>query len=161
MKEFFRNVSPRRAILDLWQVLGAPSEYRWTGMVLAATVTGSIFWLMIHQEGRALPPPPKVIYFESWRANRSDAEIIAGNIAAARKAKAEAAEEERRAEDIRKMYKAVGAATGLDTDKMYKDGNAERSAEEKAEFNRNKALLDRYMEKGAKPVIDPSPAAGN
>lgn len=161
MKEFFRNVSPRRAILDLWQVLGAPSEYRWTGMVLAATVTGSIFWLMIHQEGRALPPPPKVIYFESWRANRSDAEIIAGNIAAARKAKAEAAEEERRAEDIRKMYKAVGAATGLDTDKMYKDGNAERSAEEKAEFSRNKALLDRYMEKGAKPVTDPSAAAGN
>ncbi|MGL1627100.1 hypothetical protein ACSTID_23855, partial [Vibrio parahaemolyticus] len=93
----------------------------------------------------ALPPPPKVVYFESWRADRSDKEIIAGNIAAATKAREEAAEEERHAENIRQMYKAVGAATGLDTETMYKNGNAERKAEAEAEQKRNKALLDRYL----------------
>ncbi|MGQ4828170.1 hypothetical protein, partial [Enterococcus faecalis] len=86
MKEFFRNVSPRRAVLDLWQVIGAPTEFRWPGFALAAMVTGGIFWVMVNQGGRALPPPPKVVYFESWRADRSDKEIIAGNIAAAKKA---------------------------------------------------------------------------
>jgi hypothetical protein len=114
---------------------------------------------MIHQEGRALPPPPKIIYFESWRADRSDKDIIAGNIEATRKAKAEAAEEERRAEDIRQMYKAVGAATGLDTNTMYKQGNVERDAEAKAQAAHDKALLDRFLEKGTKPVVDPQAAA--
>lgn len=142
MKTFFSMVSPKRAVLDLWRVLGAPSEFRWPGLALALLMTGSIFVLMIGQEGRALPPPPKVIYFNSWRADRSDAEIKAGNIAAAKKAREEAAAEEARAEDIRQMYKAVGAATGLDTDTMYKQGKAEREAAARAEAAHNKALLD-------------------
>lgn len=141
MKGFFSNVSPRRALLDLWQVLGAPSEYRMRALLLAACVTGGIFYLMAQQEGRGLPRPPKVIYFESWRADRSDKEIIAGNIAAQKKADAEAAEEELHAENIRKMYKTVGAATGIDTQKMYDEGTAERAAEKKAEQEKNEALL--------------------
>ena len=155
MKGFFRNVSPRRAIVDLWQVLGTSSEFRWPGLVLALIVTGSIFSIMVHQGGQALPPPPKVIYFNSWRADRSEAEIIAGNIAASRKARAEAAEEARRAEDVRQMYKAVGAATGFDTETMYKNGNAERDRLQKAEAARNQAVLDRHLDKSEKPIVDP------
>lgn len=156
MKAFFSQVSPRGALVDLWRVLGAPSEYRWRGMALALAMTGSIFAVMLQQEGRALPPPPKVIYFNSWRADRSDAEIVAGNIAAARKARAEAAEEARRDEDIRHMYKVVGAATGLDTEAMDRKGKAERAAAERAEAAHAKALLDRYLQKGAKPITDPA-----
>lgn len=159
MKAFLSQVSPRRAAIDLWRVLGAPGEFRVPGVLLASAVTGSMLWVMVGQGGRALPPPPKVIYINSWRADRSDAEIIAGNIAAARKARAEAAEEERRDEDVRQMYKAVGAASGMDTDKMYKQGVLERAAEARAEAARNKALLDRYLEKGAKPVVDPEATA--
>ncbi len=158
MKGFFSNVSPRRAVVDLWRVLGAPSEFRWPGFVLAALVTGSMFWLMAGQEGRALPQMPKVIYFNSWRADRSNAEIIAGNIAAERKARAEAAEQERRAADIRRMYKAVGAATGLDTDTMAKQADADRLADQRAKAAHDKALLDRYLEKGTKPITDPDAA---
>lgn len=156
MKAFFSNVSPRRALIDLWRVLGAPSEFRWQGFALAGLATGAIFWVMILQEGRALPPPPKVIYFNSWRADRSDAEIIAGNIAAAREARTEAAEEERRAEDVRQMYKAVGAASGMDTDTTYKQGIADRAAEARALAAKRKALLDRYLPKDARLVVDPN-----
>lgn len=159
MRAFFRNVSPRRAVLDIWKILGAPSEFRWPAFALAAMVTGSIFLLMVNQEGRALPPPPKVLYFESWRADRSDKDIIAGNIKASREAKAEIAAEEARAEDMRQMYKSVGAATGLDTDTMYKQGNIDRNAEARAQTAHDKALLARYLQKGAKPVVDPEAAA--
>ena len=145
MKNFFRNVSPRRAIMDLWQIMGAPSEYRTRGLVLAACVTGGIFYLMVQQEGRGLPRPPKVLYFESWRADRSDKEIIAGNIAATKKARAEEAEEERHAENIRQMYKAVGAATGIDTEKMYQQGKAEREAEKKAEQDRAEKIIQQHL----------------
>ncbi|MCW1383941.1 hypothetical protein OLX02_14050 [Novosphingobium sp. KCTC 2891] len=144
MKGFFSNVSPRKAVSDLWQVIGAPSEYRTRSLIMAAAITGGIFYLMMQQEGRGLPRPPRIVYFESWRADRSDAEIIAGNIAATKKARAEEAEEERHAENIRQMYKAVGAATGLDTQKMYDEGKAEREAEKKAEDAKAKALLERY-----------------
>lgn len=159
MKAFLRNVSPRRAIVDIWQVLGAPSEFRWIGLALAAIVTGSIFWLMAHQEGRALPLPPKVMYFESWRADRSDKDIIAGNIAAARAARAEAAAEESRAQDIRRMYKAVGAASGFDVNAMAKQADADRAAEARARAAHDKALLDRYLQKGTMPIVDPAPDA--
>ncbi|GHC89040.1 hypothetical protein [Novosphingobium pokkalii] len=149
MKGFFRNVSPRRAVLDLWQVMGAPSEFRARALILAALVTGGIFYLMTQQEGRGLPKPPTIIYFESWRADRSDAEILKGNIEAQKKADAEEAAEEQRQEDIRKMYKAVGAATGIDTQKMYDDGTKERAAEKKAESEKNAAL---YRQITGKPV---------
>jgi len=140
MKAFFRNVSPRRAVLDFWKVLGAPSEFRTRALIMAGLVTGGIFCLVTQQEGRGLPKPPTIVYFESWRADRSDAEIIKGNIAAQKQADAEAAAEDQRQEDIRKMYKAVGSATGIDTQKMYDDGTKERAAEKKAEADKNAAL---------------------
>ncbi len=156
MKEFFRNVSPVRAAKDLWRILGAPSEFRFRSLALAMLVTGGIFSVMWQQGGRGLPRPPEVIYFESWRADRSDAEIVAGNIAATKKARAEEAEEQARAEDVRKMYKAVGAATGLDTEAMDRQGKAERAAQARAEEARNKALLDRLV---VKPSASAAPAA--
>jgi len=149
MKQFLSNVSPLRAAKDLWQILGAPSEFRMRSLALAVLVTGAIFSVMWQQGGRALPRPPEVIFFESWRADRSDAEIIAGNIAASKRAKAEAAAEEARAEDVRRMYKAVGAATGLDTEEMDRKAKAELQAELRAEQARRKALLDRYLVKPA------------
>jgi len=151
MNGFFSNISPRRAVKDLWQVMGAPSEYRTRSLLMAAAITGGIFYLMVQQEGRGLPKPPEVTWIESWRADRSDKEIIAGNIAATKKARAEEAEEERHAENIRQMYKAVGAATGLDTQKMYDEGKAEREAEKKAAEAKAKALLGRLKK---------TPAAG-
>lgn len=141
MTSFLRMVSPKRAIVDLWQYIGAPSEFKWRSFVMAACVTGGIAYVMIQQEGRGLPHPPKVIYFESLAPDRTDKEIIAGNIAATKKARAEEAEEEARREDIRQMYKAVGAATGLDTQKMYEDGKKEREAEKQAEAAKNAAIL--------------------
>ena len=155
MKEFFRNVSPVRAVKDIWQILGAPTEYRWRGLAFAVLATGGIFSVMWQQGGRGLPRPPEVIYFESWRADRTDAEIIAGNIEATKKARAEAAAEQARADDIRGMYKAVGAATGLDTEAMDRQAKAEREAEARATEARNKALLDRLV---VKPSSGPATA---
>ena len=112
-------------------------------LFMAMAVTGGLFAVMWQQGGRGLPRSPEVIYFESWRADRSDAEILAGNIAASKLAKAEAAAEEARAEDRRQMYKAVGAATGLDAQTMYEKGKAEREADARATEARNKALLNK------------------
>ena len=47
------------------------------------------------------------------------------------------------------MYKAVGAATGLDTEAMDRQAKVEREAADRAVQARNKALLDRLVEKPA------------
>lgn len=145
MKAFFRNVSPRRAVADLWQVLGAPSEYRAIALVLAALVTGGIFFVMSNQGGRGLPRPPKVIYFPSFLEGRSDSEILAENRVATAKAKAEEAEYEAGQERVRQMYKAVGNATGVDTNKAYEEGKAEREAEQRKIDAERKAILDKHL----------------
>ena len=152
MSDFWRNVSPIGAIRDMLVVLGAQSEYRWRALALASMVTGGIFYVMVQQEGRGPPKPPVVIYFESWRADRSDAEIVAGNIAATKLAKAEEAAQETREENARQVYRALGKASGIDTQKMYDDGKAERAAFKKAEDSANRALLERLTAKSpAKP----------
>ncbi|MES2303267.1 MAG: hypothetical protein V4521_14530 [Pseudomonadota bacterium] len=158
MKAFFRNVSPRRAVADLWQVLGAPSEYRTIALVLAALVTGGIFFVMSNQGGRGLPRPPKVIYFPSFLEGRSDAEILAENRAATAKAKAEEAEYEAGQERVRQMYKAVGNATGVDTRKAYEEGKLEREAEKRKIDAERKAILDKHLIDN--PVFDREQKAG-
>lgn len=152
MKAFFRNVSPRRAIADLWQVLGAPSEYRTIALVLAAMVTGGIFFVMSNQGGRGLPHPPKVIYFPSFLEGRTDEQILAENRAATARARAEEAEEEASAERVRQMYKAVGNATGVDTRTAYEEGKAEREAERRKRDAARKAILDQHLVDN--PVFD-------
>lgn len=152
MKAFFRNVSPRRAIADLWQVLGAPSEYRTIALVLAAMVTGGIFFVMSNQGGRGLPHPPKVIYFPSFLEGRTDEQILAENRAATAKARAEEAEEEASAERVRQMYKAVGNATGVDTKTAYEEGKAEREADRQKRDAARKAILDKHLVDN--PVFD-------
>ncbi len=130
-------------------MLGAPSEYRWRALGLAGLVTGGIFYVMVQQEGRGPPKPPEIIYFESWRDDRSDAEIIAGNIAATKRAKQEEAEQEAREERARQVYRALGRASGIDTQKMYDDGKAERAAQKQVEERKNRELLDQLVTKPA------------
>lgn len=152
MKGFFRNVSPRRAMVDLWQVIGAPSEYRMVGLIMAAAVTGGIFFVMSNQGGRGLPKPPEITYFPSFLEGRTDAEILAENRAATDKVKAEEAEEEARQERIRQMYKAVGDATGVETRKAYEEGKAERAEARRKLDAARKEILDKHMVDN--PVFD-------
>ncbi|MFY7836698.1 MAG: hypothetical protein ACOVQ0_10495 [Novosphingobium sp.] len=152
MKGFFRNVSPRRAAVDLWEVLGAPSEYRVVGLLMAAAVTGGVFYVMSQQGGRGLPRPPEIVYFPSFLEGRTDAEILAENREASAKARAAQAEEEASAERVRQMYRAVGNATGVDADKAYREGNAERAAIKAKIDAERKAILDRNLVKN--PVFE-------
>ncbi len=149
MSDFWANVSPSRAVRDVFAVLGAPSEFRWRALALAGLVTGGIFYVMVQQEGRGPPRPPEIIYFESWRDDRSDAEIVAGNVAAAKEARQAEAEQEAREERARQVYRALGKATGIDTQKMYDDGKAERAAQKQAEERKNRELLERLVAKPA------------
>jgi len=116
-------------------------------MALAAAVTASIFLLMVQQGGRAPPKPPQITYFPSFLPGRTDAEIIAGNKAATDATRRAEAEEIARQDRVRAMYKALGDATGVETDEAYKQGTAERDAALKAQQAEREAVLKDHLVK--------------
>lgn len=144
---FWKNVSPRRAVKDLREQFIRPQPHRWRFIALSAAVTGSIFLVIFQQGDRGPPRPPEVIYFPNLLPGRTDAEIIAANKLATDEAKRLEAEEEASRERIRKMYKAVGDATGVDTDKAYQEGTAEIEAEKRRVQQEREAILKDHVVK--------------
>ena len=143
MKTFFRRANPLVAWRDLREQLGRPQPYRWRFMALAAAATYCVFSVMFAQGERGLPRPPEITYIESWRADRSDAEIIAGNVAATKARKEREAQEAASAERVREMYKALGRVSGMDVDKIERQAKAEQAAEAAAQAKAEKSLQPR------------------
>lgn len=144
---FWSNVNPVRAIRDLREQLATDQPHRWRILALAAAVTVSLFLVIFQQGGRAPPKPHKVLYFPSFLPGRSDAEIVRGNIEATRNAKLAEAEQEAREDRVRKLYKAVGDATGVETERAYREGTAQRAAEKARIQREREALLKGHVVK--------------
>ena len=81
---------------------------------------------------------PDIVYITSFAPDRSEDEIIASNIANQERKEARQRLEEARIEKRREMYRALGQATGIDTDKMEAEIAADRARQEA----RRKRLLE-------------------
>lgn len=123
----WRDVSPTGAIGDLITVFRQAGPNRWRIAVLAALPPLGIFIVFANEEARGLPPPPKVTYITSWRADRSDAEIKATNLSNQRFQERLAAERAKREETVRGMYKTIGRMSGMDVDAIEKQAAADRA----------------------------------
>ncbi|MFT4027440.1 MAG: hypothetical protein QM676_11655 [Novosphingobium sp.] len=128
----WRNVDPVGAIADFRTVWQQAGKNRWRIAVAAAACTIGVFSLMYQEEHRILPQPPKVIYITSWRADRSDAEIIASNKANEVYQQKLRDEQAKRDEEVREIYKKIGRASGMDVDAIEAKAKAEKAAEEAA-----------------------------
>ena len=128
-RTFLRRFNPLNALGDLGHELATPYPHRFKIMAAAAAVTVGIFSVMWQEGGAGLPRPPKITYVESYLPGRTDAEIVAGNIAATKAARAAAAEEAASAERVRQMYKTLGRVSGMDVDEIEAKAEAEREAE--------------------------------
>jgi hypothetical protein len=130
--QYWRQVSPRGAIADFREVWRQAGKNRWRIAAVSAACTFAIFSVMWQEEVRGLPPAPKVTYITSWSEHRTDAEIIASNIANQKRKERLAAEQAARDEEVRKIYKTIGAASGMDVEKIEREAQAERAAQEAA-----------------------------
>jgi uncharacterized protein (UPF0335 family) len=105
--------------------------------IAAALCTIGLFSLMWKEEVRGKPKPPVVTYITVFDPNRTEAQIVASNIANQRRKERLAAEQAKREEDVRDIYKAIGRASGMDVDKIERQAKADQAAEaarEKANF---------------------------
>ena len=128
-------------LADFWNEWKKPTPYRWPVLFAALAMSGTLmFW--ITQEKYYYPPEqPKVTYITTFAEGRTDEEIRASNLENQRlKDEREAALAER-IERRRELYKEVGAASGLDVNKMEAEIREQEAAEARAEEERLKALF--------------------
>ncbi len=129
---------------ELWDLLRRPQPHKLPILALSAAMTAVVFGVMFTQEAKGPPRPLDVIYIESWRADRSDAEIIAGNLAATRERKQRETEEAARHERSRELYKALGRATGMDVDRIDREARTEQAREDAKQARATAELLRQH-----------------
>jgi hypothetical protein len=124
----WRNINPTGAVGDFIAVWRSAGRMRWRFMLLAIMVSGTLFSLIVREEHRIEPRPPEIIYITSWRADRSDAEILASNAANQRRQQLLAAEQAKRDALVKNIYKAIGRASGMDVDAIERQAKADSAA---------------------------------
>ncbi len=126
---FWRNVSPGGALGDLIDVIRDAGPKRWRVGLLAVGCTTLIFSPILREEHRIEPRLPQITYINSWRADRSDAEIRAGNLLFQRAQRKLDAEQARNEQEVKDLYKALGRASGMDVDAIERQAKAEAAAD--------------------------------
>lgn len=146
-RRILRRLNPLPALGDLGSELAKPYPHRFKIMAAAAAVTVGLFSVMWQEGGAGLPHPPEITYVETLEPNRSEAEIVAGNIAATKAARAAEAEQAASAERVRQIYKSLGRVSGMDVDKIEAQAKADAAAEAAAKATgaagRPKARVER------------------
>ncbi|SNS84793.1 hypothetical protein [Sphingopyxis indica] len=92
-------------VSDFWDYVRQPRPHRWTSWGVAIAIAILLFWgfgkYLIPYE----KPKPQIIYFENWKADRSEADIRADWIARARETTRENA---RRRAEFQKLADMMG-----------------------------------------------------
>lgn len=133
--------NPAPGLADFWNEFRRPNPYRWPILVLSIMpVAVILYWAMgttVYKD----PERPTITYITTVDPARSDAEIAAENLANQEVKDLRAAELDRIAQRKREMYKALGAAAGMNVDEIERKADAERAAEEAARAKRREELL--------------------
>ena len=124
--------NPAPGFADLWNELRRPRPYRWLFLAVSVVPAAVILGWALEREYYAPPEQPMITYISTLADGRSDAEIEAENRANQEIKDLRAAEEAKIAGEKRRIYKALGAAAGMDVDEMERKADAERAAAEAA-----------------------------
>ena len=133
--------NPTSGIADFWNEIRRPQPYRWPILGLSILPVALILYWAMGSTVYGEPERPKITYITTLDPARTDAEIMAENIANQEVKDLRAAEEARIAAKKRDMYKALGAAAGMDVEEMERKAEAERAAAEAAQASQRDKLL--------------------
>ena len=108
-----QRYNPTGGIRDFWEFVRRPVPYRWPIWGMSALCTFGLLFLIIREEVLVPPEPPKVSFISTFAEGRSEAEIVASNIANQKRKERLAAEQAARDEEVKEMYRQLGRATGI------------------------------------------------
>ncbi len=147
--------------MDFWSEFRKPNPYRWPILIASCIPLLVILYFLAGDTAYSEPERPEVTYIESFAPGRTDEEIIASNIANQEVIELREADAARREQEKRDLYKALGAAAGMDVEEIERRADEERAEEEAAKqaeldamFGRDasdEAAGDAPADKGAAP----------
>jgi len=127
------RLSPRYDIAggasDFWAYVRRPTPGRWPALMMALLCTSMLLFWVIREEVLSPPEPPKVSLIRKLAGERTEAEIIASNIANQKRRERLAAEQAQRDEEVKELYRQLGRATGIDVDAMERKIAADKLEE--------------------------------
>ncbi|WP_022682480.1 hypothetical protein [Sphingobium bisphenolivorans] len=132
MAIFPRPVSPKNALSDLWDYFRQNRPHKWPLLGLSMALTWLIMWVfVIDANTNTMPTRNKIIYVQSWDANRSDAAIILQQ-------KIDLAKQESALKKKQKQMQGWADAFGID----WREEEARNSARRKEALKEINAQLD-------------------
>lgn len=129
---FASRFNPTGGIVDFWHEIRRPTPYRWPILGLSLLCTFVLLFWVTKESVLAPPARPEVSFISTFAPGRSDAEIMASNIANQKRKERLAAEQAKRDEAVKAAYRALGRATGVDVDAMERKIAAEKAAKDAA-----------------------------
>ncbi len=129
---YWQHVRPVGMIGDFVTVWKQAGSNRWRIAMLAGACTFGVFYMMSSQGGKAPHRPPEVTYISSWKADRSDAEIAKSNLRNQKIKEQLKSEQAVRDAKVKGIYRTLGKASGMDTERIEAEAAAEKAAEDKA-----------------------------
>lgn len=127
------RLSPRYDIAggaaDFWDYIRRPTPMRWPALAISVLCTAILLFWVVREEVFSPPERPKVSLIRTFAADRTEAEIIASNIANQKRKERLAAEQAQRDEQVKDLYRQLGRASGMDVDAMERKIAAEKAAE--------------------------------
>ena len=146
--------NPAPGIADFLNEFKRPNPYRWPILVMSTAPFALIFYWVSSETVYKDPERPTITYITTYDPSRTDEEIIASNIANQEVKDLREEQQEALAERKRELYKALGAAAGMDVDRIEREADERRAAEEVAEQARRDEMFGRSSE-------DAAPETGN
>ena len=134
---FLSRFNPKDGIVDFWGEFSRPNPHRWPVLLVSILITTGLFTWITQDKVVGDPIPYKVEYITSFSPDRSEDEIVEGNIAnQQRKDELERILAERE-ERKRELYRALGRAAGMDVERIEREA-AEEAAQVQAEAARKR-----------------------
>ncbi len=141
--------NPAPGLADFWSEVRRPQPFRWLILALSAMPAAMIMYWALGTTVYGEPERPKVTYITTLDPARTDAEIATENRANQEVKELRIAANERIETRKRNMYKALGAATGMDVEEIERKADAERAAEKAADTKRREDLAKRAAQAAA------------
>lgn len=150
---FLSRFNPTSGVVDFWQEFKKPNPYRWPILLASAAPFGLIFWWLSSETVYKDPDRPTITFITTFDPERTDAQIMASNEANQEVKELREEQEEQLAERKRELYKALGAAAGMDVDRIAAEADERRAVEEAAEQQRRDQMFGRSVD--SSPEDDP------
>lgn len=142
----FKHANPAGAVADFRAAFRQAGKKRWWLILVAAAITSLLFSSFLVQTWYGPPAKPEITWITSYEPGRTEAEIAATNIANQKRKDAFAADQARREEEVREIYRKLGRASGMDVDTVDREAKAERAAAEAKRKREQAEVLERVRQ---------------